>query len=153
MSLYHYNKLKGSVQASPMWLFRSDFPSCSESSEIWHDSFSVKKCPWIFFHKRGNKASNTFLKVHPPPPTLLASPPPHPSNSVKDTHTVFWLSRIEILHCLKMDRGGGGGGGVELDAIFLYSWKKTQGHFLTREEQTCQISADSQQLGKSLQNI
>ena len=30
-------------------------------------SFSVKKCPVIFFHKQGNKASNMLLKVTPPP--------------------------------------------------------------------------------------
>ena len=39
--------------------------SCSESAEIWHaDSFCSKKCPcvFVFFHKRANKASNTFLK-------------------------------------------------------------------------------------------
>ena len=67
------HKLKGSVQAGPMWLFRSDFPSCSESAEIWHaDSFFVKKWPCIFFHKRRNKASNTFLKVHPPLPPPIA---------------------------------------------------------------------------------
>ena len=39
-------------------------------------SFCVKKCPCVFFfHKRGSKASNTFLKVHPPPPTFSHPPP------------------------------------------------------------------------------
>ena len=42
-------QLSGSVQAGHMWLFRSDFPSCSESAEIWHVySFCVKKCPCFF---------------------------------------------------------------------------------------------------------
>ena len=36
----------GSMQAGPKWLFRSDFPSCSELAEIWHVySLCVKKCP------------------------------------------------------------------------------------------------------------
>ena len=52
--------LKGSVQAGAMWLFRSDFPSCSVSNEIWHsDSFSVKKCPWIFFSTSGETRLQT----------------------------------------------------------------------------------------------
>ena len=50
-------QLKGSVKERRMYLFRCDFSSCSESAEIWHaDSFCVKKCPCLFFHKRGNEA-------------------------------------------------------------------------------------------------
>ena len=91
----------------------------------------------VLFSTQGNKASNTFLKVHPcppllpPPSPLLLSPPPPPhptSNSVKHTRTVFWLARIEILCCLDMDRerGGGGGGGAgfvhNILHIILPSW-------------------------------
>ena len=98
-------QLSGSVQAGPTWLFRSDFPSCSESAEIWHaDSFSVKKCHCIFFHKRGNMASNTFLK---------------------DTRTLFWLSRIEIL----LETVREGGRGLNFVHIFLHSWKKNRDIF------------------------
>ena len=35
-----------------MCVFRCDFSSCSESTEIWHaDPFCVKKCPWFFFQE------------------------------------------------------------------------------------------------------
>ena len=46
-------QLSSSVQASPKWLFRSDFPSCSESAEIWHVyCFCVKKWPCVFIEGR-----------------------------------------------------------------------------------------------------
>ena len=95
------HKLKGSMQAGPMWLFRSDFPSCSESAEIWHaDSFFLWKNGRAFFSTSGETRLQTrSWKSTPPPPT----------NSIKYTCTVFWLSRIEILHCLETDREGGGG--------------------------------------------
>ena len=42
-------KLKGSVEEGRKYLFRCDFFSCSESTEIWHaSSFAVKKCPCFF---------------------------------------------------------------------------------------------------------
>ena len=89
----------------------------------------------FFFHKRGSKASNTFLKVHPPPPPPYLLPPQSPSNSVKDTCTVFWPSKIEILRCLEMNREGGGGGGVEFDTIlsicFCILEKKNTGTFFS----------------------
>ena len=49
----------------------------------------------FYFHKQGNKASKMFLKVNPPSPCT--------SRNVKDTGTVFWRSRIEILRCLETD--------------------------------------------------
>ena len=124
--------MKGSIEERRMYLFRCNFSSCSESAEIWHaDSFYVKKCPCVFFHKRENKASNTFLKVHPPPPSpppspspLPPPPPPLPSNSVKHTLTVFWLSGIEILRCLDTDRGTGVGGGERFCTYFFAFLKK-----------------------------
>ena len=68
--------------------------------------FLWKNVPVVFFHKRGNKVSSTLLKVHPPypPPSPPLPPPPSPSNRVQHTCTVFWLSRIKILHCLETDR-------------------------------------------------
>ena len=96
--LFHTPKTTEGLHASqPDMTISWGFPSCSESTEIWHaDSFSVKKHLCIFFHKQGNKASNTFLKVHSPlpsrnPHTPPPPPPPPPSNSIKDTHSVFAL--------------------------------------------------------------
>ena len=55
-----------------MWQFRSDFPSCSESAEIWHVySFCVKRCPWFFFQecrKIWTKLWQIQLPPSPPPP-------------------------------------------------------------------------------------
>ena len=104
-----------------MWLFRSDLPCSSESAEIWHaDSFSVKKCPCNFFSTSGE----IRLQTH-----SWKSTPPPPTNSVKDTRTVFWLSSIEILRCLETDEERRG---VEFDAIsfvfFCILEKKTHGH-------------------------
>ena len=103
--------LKGSAQAGLKWLFRSDFPSWSESAEIWHVySFCVKRCP-CFFPQAGKQGFKHILESSPPPPPPLQSP----SNSVKDTCTVFWPSKMKILRCLETDReGGGGGGGLNL---------------------------------------
>ena len=56
------------------------------------------------------------------------STPSLPPN-VKHTCTVFWLSRIEILHCLEMDRDGGGGGDFHtILSIFsdIFQNKKSQ---------------------------
>ena len=38
--------------------------------------FVLKTVPVFFFHKRGSKASNTFLKVQPPPPPSRTPLPP-----------------------------------------------------------------------------
>ena len=70
-------QLKGSVQAGPKWLFRSDFPSCSESAEIWHVySFCAEKCPCLFFPQAGKQGFKHSLESSPPP-HLLAPPPPN----------------------------------------------------------------------------
>ena len=67
----------------------------------------------------------------PPPPTHththFSQPPSHthtpPSNSVKDTRTVFWLSR------------SGGWISCNFVHIFLHPWKKkSHRHFLTQKE-------------------
>ena len=81
-------QLKGSVKGRHTYLFCCDFSSCSESEELWHaDSFLCQKMSLgFFFHKWGNEASNSLLKVQPP---SALSPPPPPPNGVKHTHTVF----------------------------------------------------------------
>ena len=88
--------------------------------------FVLKNVPVFFFHERGSKASNTFLKVHPPPLPSI-------SNCVKDTCKVFWSSKIEILHCLETDREGGV---FEFDAIlsifFCILEKKKRRFFNTK---------------------
>ena len=93
------------------YLFRCDFSSCSESTEIWHaDSFCVKKCPCVFFNKRGNEASNMLLKVHTTP---SAPPPPPPSSStvVKHTHAqCFCFQRSKSYNVWRRTQGERGGG-------------------------------------------
>ena len=90
----------------------------------------------------GKQRFKHILESSPPIP-FAPPPPPHPpqspSNSVKDTCTVFWTSKIEILRCLETNREGGGGGGgwiwQNFVHMFLHSWrKKPQGHFSTLKE-------------------
>ena len=52
------------------------------------------------------------------------------------------------------DTGGGGWGGFSCNLVYIFlpSWKKKHGHFVTQKESACQISADSKQLEKSQQN-
>ena len=64
----HWSELSGSVEAGPMWLFCSDFLSCSESANIWHVySFHVKQCPWVFFQEC-IKIWTKLREIHPIPP-------------------------------------------------------------------------------------
>ena len=89
-----------------MYLFRSDFSSCLESTEIWHaDSFCV-------FFKKAEKYRPNFVKIHPP---LCPSP-----NIVG-----FQPLRTKTLcMCVFMPleggggRGGGGGGGQKEGVAF-----------------------------------
>ena len=57
---------------------------------------------------------------------------------------------------MRLGEGGvrlGEGGCVQFGPYFsAFLKKKEQGHFLTQKESRCAISADSEQLGKSLQN-
>ena len=66
------------MQAGPKWLFRSDFPSCSESAEIWHVySFCVKKCPGFVFQecrKIWTKLCEIQYKVNSPVVSRLSIP-------------------------------------------------------------------------------
>ena len=55
-----------------MYLFRCNFSSCSESTEIWHaDSFVLLKCPCFFSrrHKNMDKIARSST-----PPSLCPSP-------------------------------------------------------------------------------
>ena len=71
-----------------MYLFRCDFTSCSESTEIWHaDSFCVKKCPVIFSRRQNNMDKIARKSPQPPPPPLCPSP-----NNVG-----FWSLRAQTL--------------------------------------------------------
>ena len=78
--------------------------------------FVLKNVP-VFFSTSGEARLQTHSWKFTPCPSRTPPPPPQsPSNSVKDTCTVFWPSKIEILCCLETDREGGGEG-VEFDAI------------------------------------
>ena len=67
-------QLSSSVQAGPKWLFRSDFPSCSESAELWHVySLCVKKCPCGFFFQECKNIWTKLCQIQPPLP-LCRSP-------------------------------------------------------------------------------
>ena len=51
-----------------MWLFRSDFPSCSESAEIWHDyTLFVLKNVRVFFSRMQKKMDEIAWNSTPTP--------------------------------------------------------------------------------------
>ena len=132
----------GSVEGRRMYLFHCDFSSCSES-EIWHaHSFSVKKCTFVFFSQAGKQGFKHALES---PPPLLLHPP---SNGVKHTHAqCFTSQRLKYGHRGRVDF-------YEIwSIVFCLLEKRKLGHFLTQKESACgQISVDSKQLEKSLQN-
>ena len=100
------SQLSSSVQAAPKWRFRSDFPSCPESAEIWHVySFCVKKCPCFFFHKWGSNASTPPPPPPPPPPLPLCSSP----NNVKFRSLRAKTLCMCLLRYWREIEGGGGG--------------------------------------------
>ena len=129
----------------PYVTFRSNFPSCSESAEIWHVySFCVKKCPCICFFKNAERYGQNCVKFNPPPPPLLC---PSPNN------VGFRSLRVKTLCvCLLRYWRGGGLSKRVWSLVSLLVEQKIQGHFFTEKESACQISADSEQLGKSLRN-
>ena len=90
------------MEGRSMYLFRSNFLSCLESTEIWHAySFCVKRCPCFFFKKAENM-DQIARKSTPPPLPLCLSP-----NIVG-----FRLLRTTTLcMCVFYAIGGGGGGG------------------------------------------
>ena len=105
-------------QVAPNWL------------KFGMSTLSVLKNVRVFFHKRGSKASNTFLKVHPPRPSRTPPPPP-PAISLqwrkRHMHSVLALKdRNSMLFGDGQSKGGGGGG--EFDTI-LSRW-----HFVAHKE-------------------
>ena len=124
----------------PKWLFHSDFPSCSESAEIWHVySFCVKKCPCVFhFLKNAETPGQICVKYNPPPPPPLCPSPNNVEFRSLRTKTLCMC----LLHYLEGDWGGGGcekGRGGELSRMclkpcFLACGKKTQGHFFNTKK-------------------
>ena len=110
----------------------------------------LKNVPVVLFFKNAETSGRDCVKFNPPPP-LSVSKQRRISifEGQNNVHVSFTL--------LEGDWGGGGGGGGELSRMclkpcFPACGKKTQGHCLTQKELTCQISADSEQLWKSLWN-
>ena len=106
------------------YLFRCNFLSCSESTEIWHaDSFCVKKCPCVFFSTSGE----TRLQTRSWKSTPLLPPPPPFSNGVKHTHAQCFSSQwSKSYNVWRWTQGEGGGGGFSCNLVHisLPSWKK-----------------------------
>ena len=106
----------------------------------------------LFFPRMQKNMDKIASNSTPPPPLLCLSP----------SNVGFQSLRAKTLCvCLLCYwwRGGGGGvregrGGWTFKNVFeaFCLWKKMQGHFFTEKESACQISADSEQLGKSLWN-
>ena len=145
-TMNNYYKLSGAVKAGPMWLFRSDFPSCSESADIWHvHSLCVEKCPGFFF-KNAEKYGQNCVKFNPP------------SLSVSKQRRISILesqNTVRVSFTLLEGGLGGGGGGLSrtcLKPCFPACGKKRKGNFFTEKESACQISADSEQLEKLLRS-
>ena len=122
----------GSEQAGPMWLFRSDFPSCSESAEIWHvySTLFVLKNVHVFF--QASRKIWTKLREMQPPPPLCPSP-----NNIG-----FRSLRAKTLHVFFMLLEGDGGEGglwegqggrwtfkIVFEAVFPRLWKETKTFF------------------------
>ena len=97
-------------------------------------------------------------KLHP----ILPPPPPPPLSIFKQCRISILESQNTVCVSFTLFEGWGGGdarrvggGGWTFknvfEALFPRLWKKIQGHFFT-EKESCQISDDSEQLGKSLRN-
>ena len=118
-----------------MYLFRCDFSSCSESTEIWH--VDLKNVPVGFFvFNKAEKYAKYYVKIHPnpsPPPLFLCL---YPNN------VGFRSLRAKTL-CMCVFYAIGGGGGLSRTCLKS---------FLTEKESACQISADSEHIEKSQRN-
>ena len=122
---YHiqwYNgELRGSVEGGRMYLFPSDFSSCSESTEIWHaDSFCVKEMSLCFFLPQAGQWGFKLARESQPPPNLLPPHPPlPPSNDVKHTHAQCFSSQGSKSYSVwRRTQGERGEGGVDLRTIW-----------------------------------
>ena len=98
-------KVRGAVQAGPIWLLHSDFPSCSESPEIWHVySFCVQKCSCGFFFKNAETYRQNCVKILPLPPPISLSTSKQHRISIHESQSAMHGSFMLL-------EGGGGGGG------------------------------------------
>ena len=64
--LKYRKQLKGSVEGRLMYLFRCNFSSCSESTEIQYGMltlFVLKKCPCAFFPRAGKQGFKHTLEI------------------------------------------------------------------------------------------
>ena len=77
----------------------------------------VSKNVRLFFYKQGNEASNTLLKVHPPPSCPLSPP----SNGVKHTHAQCFSSQWSKSYNVWRRTEGGDGFSCNLVHIVLPS--------------------------------
>ena len=112
--------MSGSVQAGPMWLFHSDFPSCSDRLKFDMSTLFVLKNIRFFFQER-RKIWTKLRQIQPP---LLC---PSPNNI---GFRSFRASQTTVRVFCTLLLGGGGGGEVGVDfqecAWILVSrlWKK-----------------------------
>ena len=94
------------MEAGPKWQIRSDFQVGQNQPKFAMSTLFLWKNVHVFFPQVGKQGFKHVLESLSP----LISHPPSPSNSVQHTRTVFWLSRIEILHWRWI--GGEGGGWI-----------------------------------------
>ena len=116
--------------------------------------FVLKNIP-VFLFQECRKIWTKLHQIQPPPP------PPPPSLSISKQLRISILesqSTVRVSFTLLVGgRGGKGGGGVDFQErvwslVSPLVEKELQGHFFTEKESACQISVDSEQLGKSLRN-
>ena len=116
--------------------------------------FVLKNVP-VFFFKNAEKYGQNCIKVKPPFPLSLSITKQHRISILESQNT----ARVSFTLLVGGGdaRRGRGGGQVDFQErvwslVYLLVEKKLQGHFCTEKESACQISADSEQLGKLLQN-
>ena len=109
-----------------------------------------------FYLKNAEKYGQNCVKFNPPPPPLLSVSKQRRISILESQNTV--RVSCTLLVAWWGGGGGGGGGGCEkgggLSRMCLKPCFPACGEkfFFTEKELACQISADSELLGKSLQN-